>query len=188
MEIEVRENGGLSVSVGPAMRGTTVRVRELAAGDVRRGPVWLRVRPPGGLGVPAEAVREWQQTYRATGRDGPADHGREAARDATIETKVAAARAVVDGGMSQARGDGALRHRERDAAEAVVQAVPRGRRARRSGRRPKGRPRGSGAKAAPTTREQELEREVRKLEAQVAYLKKSIALKAERRSRTGRRP
>ena len=54
--------------------------------------------------------------------------------------------------------------------------------------RPRGRPRGSGAKASPTTREQELEREVRRLEAQVAYLKKSMALKAELRSRTGRRP
>ena len=54
--------------------------------------------------------------------------------------------------------------------------------------RPKGRPRGSGAGAAPMTREQELEREVRRLEAEVAYLKKSIALKAELRSRTGRRP
>ena len=52
--------------------------------------------------------------------------------------------------------------------------------------RPRGRPRGSGA--APMTREQELEREVRRLEAQVAYLKKSMALKAELRSRTGRRP
>ena len=36
--------------------------------------------------------------------------------------------------------------------------------------KPKGRPRGSGAKT-PMTREQELEREVRRLEAQVAYLK-----------------
>ena len=54
--------------------------------------------------------------------------------------------------------------------------------------KPKGRPRGSGAKAAPRTREEELEERVRKLEAQVAYLKKSIALKAELRSRTGRRP
>ena len=36
--------------------------------------------------------------------------------------------------------------------------------------------------------EEELEERVRKLEAQVAYLKKSIALKAELRSRTGRRP
>ena len=38
------------------------------------------------------------------------------------------------------------------------------------------------------TREQELERQVRRLEAEVAYLKKSIALKAGLRSRTGRRP
>ena len=36
-------------------------------------------------------------------------------------------------------------------------------------------------------REQELERRVRKLEAENAYLKKSIALKAEKRSRTARR-
>ena len=56
--------------------------------------------------------------------------------------------------------------------------------------KPKGRPRGSGAKAAPATREEELEREVRRLEAQVAYLKKSIALKAELGLPlgTGRRP
>ena len=44
------------------------------------------------------------------------------------------------------------------------------------------------AGAAPRTREQELEERARKLEAEVAYLKKSIALKAELRSRTGRRP
>ena len=37
--------------------------------------------------------------------------------------------------------------------------------------KPKGRPRGSGAKAEPMTREQELEREAGRLEAQVAYLK-----------------
>lgn len=45
--------------------------------------------------------------------------------------------------------------------------------------KPKGRPR---REAALMTREQELEREVGRLGAQVAYLKKSIALKAERRS------
>lgn len=37
------------------------------------------------------------------------------------------------------------------------------------------------------TREQELERRVRKLEAENAYLKKSIAPKAEKRSRTERK-
>ncbi len=48
--------------------------------------------------------------------------------------------------------------------------------------------RGSGARGPTATREQELEERVRRLEAQVAYLKKSMALKAERGSRTGRRP
>ena len=42
--------------------------------------------------------------------------------------------------------------------------------------------------AVPPTREEELEERVRKLEAQVAYLKKSIALKAQRRSQTGTKP
>ena len=45
-----------------------------------------------------------------------------------------------------------------------------------------------GADAAPATREQQLEREVRRLEAQVAYLKKSIALKAELGLLPGRGP
>ena len=52
--------------------------------------------------------------------------------------------------------------------------------------KPKGRPKDP-APSLPSTREQELERRVRKLEAENAYLKKSIALKAEKRSRTARR-
>ena len=54
--------------------------------------------------------------------------------------------------------------------------------------KPKGRPKGSGMGAVPPTREEELAERVRKLEAQVAYLKKSIALKAHRRSQTGTKP
>ena len=53
--------------------------------------------------------------------------------------------------------------------------------------KPKGRPKGS-VRAVPPTREEELAARVRKLEAQVAYLKKSIALKAQRRSQTGTKP
>lgn len=51
----------------------------------------------------------------------------------------------------------------------------------------KGRP-SSAAEPKGLTREQELERRIRKLEAENAYLKKSMALKAEKRSRTARRP
>lgn len=46
----------------------------------------------------------------------------------------------------------------------------------------------SGSPSGETTREQELERRIKRLEAENAYLKKSIALKAEKRSRTARRP
>ena len=52
------------------------------------------------LGVPAEAVRDWQKTYRAIGKDGLLAMGGQQARY-DYETKVAAARAVVDGGMSK---------------------------------------------------------------------------------------
>ena len=103
-----------------------------------------------------------------------------------LRDQVAAAVAVVDDGMAKP-----------EAMErfGIASATPlkqwcrlyRGGGAEALRPRPRGRPR-SGAKAAPTTREQELEREVRRLEAQVAYPRKSMALKAELRSRTGRRP
>lgn len=138
------------------------------------------------LGIPEEAVRKWQQTYRSVGRDGLLNMGKTHARYG-FETKVAAASAVVDGGMAKA---------EAMARYGIASLSPLKQWCRlyREGGaealrpRPKGRPRGSGAGAAPMTREQELEREVRRLEAEVAYLKKSIALKAELRSRGGRRP
>ncbi len=159
-------------------------VRELAAVMFGEGRGYKSVA--GSLGIPVEAVRKWQQTYRATGRDGLLKMGEKRSR-CDFETKVAAARAVVDGGMAKPEAMGLF---------GIASATPlkqwcrlyRGGGAEALRPRPRGRPRGSGAKAAPTTREQELEREVRRLEAQVAYLKKSMALKAELRSRTGRRP
>ena len=55
--------------------------------------------------------------------------------------------------------------------------------------KPKGRPRSAeGGEPRPKSREAELEEENRRLRAENAYLKKSIALKAEKRSRTARRP
>ena len=52
------------------------------------------------LGVSAETVREWQKTYRVIGRDGLVAMGVKQTRY-DYETKVAAVRAVVDGGMSK---------------------------------------------------------------------------------------
>ena len=136
----------------------------------------------GRLGVSAETVREWQKMYRVIGRGGLLAVGVKRAKY-DYETKVAAARAVVDGGMSKpeamVRFDIAsatpLKQWCRLYREGGAQALKP---------KPKGRPKG----AVPPTREEELEERVRKLEAQVAYLKKSIALKAQRRSQTGTKP
>lgn len=159
-------------------------LRELAADMFERG--FGRKSAADVLGIPEKAVRKWQQTYRAVGRDGLLNMGKKHARY-DFETKVAAASAVVDGGMGKPEAmerfgiasssplDSWCRLYREGGAEALRP-------------KPKGRPKGSGAKAAPKTREEELEERVRKLEAQVAYLKKSIALKAQRRSQTGTKP
>ena len=136
------------------------------------------------LGVSAETVREWQKMYRVIGRGGLLAMG-EQQRTYDYETKVAAARAVVDGGMSKPEAmvrfgiasATPLKQWCRLYREGGAQALKPKR---------KGRPKGS-VRAVPT-REEELAERVRKLEAQVAYLKKSIALKAQRRSQTGTKP
>ena len=138
------------------------------------------------LGVCAETVREWQKMYRVIGRGGLVAMGAKRARY-DYETKVAAVSAVVDGGMSKP---------EAMVRFGIASATPLKKWCRlyREGGaqalrpKPKGRPKGSGVGAVPPTREEELAERVRKLEAQVAYLKKSIALKAQRRSQTGTRP
>ena len=138
------------------------------------------------LGVSAETVREWQKTYRAIiGRDGRLTMGVKRTKY-DYETKVAAARAVVDGGMSKPE---AMMHFGIASATPLKQwcRLYREGGAQALKPKPKGRPKGS-VRAVPPTREEELEERVRKLEAQVAYLKKSIALKAQRRSQTGTKP
>ena len=137
------------------------------------------------LGMSAATVREWQKTYRVIGKDGLLAMGVKQARY-DYETKVAAAKAVVDGGMSKPEAmvrfgiasATPLKQWCRLYREGGAQALKP---------QPKGRPKGSG-RAVPPTREEELAERVRKLEAQVAYLKKSIALKAQRRSQTGTKP
>ena len=137
------------------------------------------------LGVCAETVREWQKMYRVIGRGGLLVMGVKRARY-DYETKVAAARAMVDGGMSKPEAmvrfgiasATPLKQWCRLYREGGAQALQP---------KPKGRPKGS-VRAALPTREEELAERVRKLEAQVAYLKKSIALKAQRRSQTGTKP
>ena len=137
------------------------------------------------LGVSAATVREWQKMYRVIGRSGLLAMGVKHTKY-DYETKVAAAKAVADGGMS--KPEAMMRF-------GIASATPLKqwcRLYRQGGAqalkpKPKGRPKGA-VRALPPTREEELAERVRKLEAQVAYLKKSIALKAHRRSQTGTKP
>ena len=138
------------------------------------------------LGISAATVREWQKMYHVIGKGRLLAMGVKHTKY-DYETKVAAARAVVDGGMSKPEAmtrfgiasATSLKQWCRLYREGGAQALKP---------KPKGRPKGSGVGAVPPTREEELAERVRKLEAQVAYLKKSIALKAQKRSQTGTKP
>ena len=118
------------------------------------------------LGVSAETVREWQKMYRVIGRGGLVAMGVKQTRY-DYETKVAAARAVVDGGMSKPEAmvrfgiasATPLKQWCRLYREGGAQALKP---------KPKGRPKGS-VRAVPPTREEELAERVHKLEAQGVF-------------------
>ena len=103
------------------------------------------------LSVPRDTVRQWLYVYRSFGSEVLLSMDGKQTRY-IYEQKVAAASAVVDGGMSG-----------RDAMEALRP-------------KPRGRPKGSGPRPRERTREQELEERCRRLETEVAYLKKLRAL------------
>lgn len=103
------------------------------------------------LSVPRDTVRQLLYVYRSFGSEVLLSMDGKQTRY-IYEQKVAAASAVVDGGMSG-----------RDAMEALRP-------------KPRGRPKGSGPRPRERTREQELEERCRRLETEVAYLKKLRAL------------
>ena len=139
----------------------------------------------GRLGIAPCAVRAWHRTYVALGVEGLAVMGK-TSRSYPWELKVEAAKAVVEDG--EPKPDVMARF-------GIASLSPLGKwcKAYREGGpealrpKPKGRPKGAKPPSPKLTREQELERRIQKLEAENAYLKKSMALKAEKRSRTERR-
>ena len=126
------------------------------------------------LSVPRNTVRQWLRIYRAFGSEVLLTMDGKQARY-TYEQKVAAASAVVDGGATKA---------EAMAEFGIMSLAPLERWCRlyREGGaealrpKPKGRPKGSSSKPRERTREQELEERCRRLETEVAYLKKLRAL------------
>ena len=124
------------------------------------------------LSLPAEAVRRWQEIYRAFGSEVLLRMDGKQGRY-TYEQKVAAASAVVDGGMTKTEAMAAFGIMSMSPLKKWCALYRRGG-AEALRPRPKGRPKGS--KARPRTREEELEERCRRLEAEVAYLKKLRAL------------
>ena len=124
------------------------------------------------LSVPKAAVRKWQQIYRAFGSEVLLTMDGKQARY-TYEQKVAAASAVVDGGMTKTEAMAAFGIMSMSPLKKWC-ALYREGGAEALRPRPKGRP--SGSRARPRTREEELEERCRRLEAEVAYLKKLRAL------------
>lgn len=126
-----------------------VEARKAAIGLFERGHGFESAAKA--LSVPRDTVRQWLYVYRSFGSEVLLSMDGKQTRY-TYEQKVAAASAVVDGGMSG-----------RDAMEALRP-------------KPRGRPKGSGPRPRERTREQELEERCRRLETEVAYLKKLRAL------------
>lgn len=138
------------------------------------------------LDIPEETVRKWLDIYRSVGIEVLAMAGTR--RTAySFETKVAAVRAVVDGGMTKPEAMAKFGIASPSSFKKWLKAYREGG-PEALKPKPKGRPKGARPAPEGLTREQELERRVQKLEAENAYLKKSIALKAEKRSRTAKRP
>ena len=126
------------------------------------------------LSVPRDTVRQWLCVYRSFGSEVLLSMDGKQARY-THGQKVAAASAVVDGGMTKT---------EAMAAFGIMSMAPLKRWCalyREGGAealrpKPKGRPKGSKSKPRVRTREQELEERCRRLETEVAYQKKLRAL------------
>ncbi|MBW3083819.1 helix-turn-helix domain-containing protein [Bifidobacterium phasiani] len=132
------------------------------------------------LAMPVQTARNWIMLYRSGGEE--AVMGATGSRRYDWETKVAAARDHVEGGLTTAE----VMAKYGVASIASLQRWCRDYRAGGAGAlkpKPRGRPRGarSGPKPEPT-REQELAEEVAYLRAKVAYLEKVRALRA-RKSR-----
>lgn len=138
------------------------------------------------LGLPSTTVRKWHRTYVALGIGGLSVMGKKS-RSYCWEVKVAAAKAVVEGGEPKA--DVMARY-----GIASLSPLDKWCKAYREGGadalkpRPEGRPKASSSPPKEKTLEEELRRRIAKLEAENACLKKSIALKAEKRSRAARKP
>ena len=163
-ESKVREMGGFFM---PPKHDRKMRELAVELFDEGYGRDIVAAR----LCMSASIVEKWLLTYRSVGSEVLLCMGSRKTRYAW-ETKVAAARAVVDEGMGKPEAMAAFGIASRTPLDSWCRLYREG---------------GADAQSAPKTREQELEARVRRLEAENAYLKKVRALEAEK-SRAGRSP
>ncbi len=126
------------------------------------------------LSLPRNTVRKWHLVYRAFGSEALLSMDGKKTRY-TYEQRVAAASAVVDGGATKAAAMAEFGIMSLSPLEKWCRLYREGG-AEALRPKPKGRPKGSAAEPPERTREQELEQRCRRLEAEVAYLKKLRAL------------
>ena len=156
-------------------------MRELAAELIDRGAGWRTVARE--LAIPTTTAKNWVKSYRAVGPEVFLDMGR-SHRSYDYETKLAAVRDHVEGGASKPD----VMRRYGIASPSPLNSWVRKYREGGVDAALSDAPRGSKSRPRAMTREQELERRIRKLEAENAYLKKSMALKAAKRSQSARGP
>ena len=157
-----------------------IEARKAAIGLFERGHGFKSAAKA--LSVPRNTVRQWLYVYRSFGSEVLLSMDGKQTRY-TYEQKVAAASAVVDGGMTKTEAMAAFGIMSMSPLKKWCALYRRGG-AEALRPRPKGRP--SGSRARPRTREEELDERCRRLEAEVAYLTKLRALVRARPSRPGR--
>ncbi len=154
-------------------------IRELAAELLVKGAGWRTLMRE--LAIPMTTAKNWVKSYRAVGPEVFLDMG-SSHRSYDYETKLAAARDHVEGGMSKPDVMKKYGIASLSPLNSWVRKY-RGGGPEALRPKPKGRPTGSPPSATPKTREQELDEENRRLKAEVAYLKKLRALEAAKRAR-----
>ena len=153
------------IMAGNALYDVGMRLRAAELHDEGHGRAAIAAL----LGMPEETVREWLCTYRSAGIEVLAMMGKKHTAY-SFETKLAAVRAVVDEGMTKPEAMEKFGIASPSPFKKWLKAYrEEGPEALRP--KPRGRPRGSGSPSGETTREQELERRIKKLEAENAYLK-----------------
>lgn len=137
------------------------------------------------LSIPPNTVRKWRYRFQQFGLEGLLHMGGKQARY-TYKQKLAAVRAIVDDGQTLPDTMKTYGIVSKSPLDKWCKAYREGGAEALKPKR-KGRPKGSRVKQKPKTHEQALEERVVELEAENAYLKKLVALRAKKNLQTGKR-